>query len=152
MIVIIGVLAAFGVPKFLNSVEKSKAAEAFNYLSAIQSAQERYLAQNGVMPVRSPALDITLPPRSTSRWAASRRRPAHRLAWLVARARPEFEFELFVQRRLESGWVRHDQLDHHDLPGDLPGDDQLGRQWQRQWQWQWQRRQQRILIARWRGG
>jgi len=41
VIVIIGVLAAFGVPKFLNSVEKSKAAESFNYLSAIQSAQER---------------------------------------------------------------------------------------------------------------
>jgi prepilin-type N-terminal cleavage/methylation domain-containing protein len=30
VIVIIGVLAAFGVPKFLTSVEKSKAAEAFN--------------------------------------------------------------------------------------------------------------------------
>ena len=48
VIVIIGVLAAFGVPKFLNSVEKSKASEAFNYLSTVQSAQERYLAQNGV--------------------------------------------------------------------------------------------------------
>jgi prepilin-type N-terminal cleavage/methylation domain-containing protein len=47
VIVIIGVLAAFGVPKFLASVEKSKAAEAFNYWSAVQSAQERYLAQNG---------------------------------------------------------------------------------------------------------
>ncbi len=31
VIVIIGVLAAFGVPKFLNSVERSKAAEAFAY-------------------------------------------------------------------------------------------------------------------------
>ena len=47
VIVIIGVLAAFGVPRFLQSVEKSKASEAFNYLSAIQSAEERYLAQNG---------------------------------------------------------------------------------------------------------
>jgi prepilin-type N-terminal cleavage/methylation domain-containing protein len=47
VIVIIGVLAAFGVPKFLQSVEKSKAAEAFNYWSAVQSAQERYIAQNG---------------------------------------------------------------------------------------------------------
>src|SRR5208282_2679746 len=61
VIVIIGVLAAFGVPKFLNSVEKSKAAEAFNYLSAIQSAQERYLAQNGVYASAITALDITLP-------------------------------------------------------------------------------------------
>jgi prepilin-type N-terminal cleavage/methylation domain-containing protein len=61
VIVIIGVLAAFGVPKFLNSVEKSKAAEAFNYLSAIQSAQERYLAQNGVYASAITSLDITLP-------------------------------------------------------------------------------------------
>ncbi len=47
VIVIIGVLAAFGVPKFLASVEKSKATEAFNFWSAVQSAQERYIAQNG---------------------------------------------------------------------------------------------------------
>ena len=48
VIVIIGVLAAFGVPKFLASVEKSKATEAFNFWSAVQSAEERYIAQNGV--------------------------------------------------------------------------------------------------------
>ena len=48
VIVIIGVLAAFGVPQFLKSVERSKAAEAFNYLSAVRSAQERYLAMQGV--------------------------------------------------------------------------------------------------------
>ncbi len=48
VIVIIGVLAAFGVPKFLASVEKSKATEAFNFWSAVQAAQERYIAQNGV--------------------------------------------------------------------------------------------------------
>jgi type IV pilus assembly protein PilA len=48
VIVIIGVLAAFGVPQFLKSVERSKAAEAFNYLSAMRSAQERYLAKNGI--------------------------------------------------------------------------------------------------------
>jgi type IV pilus assembly protein PilA len=47
VIVIIGVLAAFGVPKFLASVEKSKATEAFNFWSAVQAAQERYIAQNG---------------------------------------------------------------------------------------------------------
>jgi len=47
VIVIIGVLAAFGVPQFLKSVERSKAAEAFNYLSAMRSSQERFLAKNG---------------------------------------------------------------------------------------------------------
>ena len=61
VIVIIGVLAAFGVPRFLQSVEKSKAAEAFNYLSAIQSAEERYLAQNGTYASAISALDIQLP-------------------------------------------------------------------------------------------
>jgi prepilin-type N-terminal cleavage/methylation domain-containing protein len=35
VIVIIGVLAAFGVPRFRESVERSKASEAYNYLSAV---------------------------------------------------------------------------------------------------------------------
>ncbi len=61
VIVIIGVLAAFGVPRFLQSVEKSKAAEAFNYGSTVQSAQERYLAQKGVYAGAAADLDITLP-------------------------------------------------------------------------------------------
>jgi prepilin-type N-terminal cleavage/methylation domain-containing protein len=61
VIVIIGVLAAFGVPKFLASVEKSKASEAFNYLSAVQAAQERYLAQNGIYATSVSSLDVTLP-------------------------------------------------------------------------------------------
>ncbi len=61
VIVIIGVLAAFGVPRFLQSVEKSKASEAFNYLSAIQGSEERYLAQNGVYASVISGLDINLP-------------------------------------------------------------------------------------------
>jgi prepilin-type N-terminal cleavage/methylation domain-containing protein len=61
VIVIIGVLAAFGVPKFLNSVEKSKATEAFNYLAAIQSAEERYLAQNGTYTSTITQLDVAFP-------------------------------------------------------------------------------------------
>ena len=62
VIVIIGVLAAFGVPKFLASVERSKAAEAVAYLSAIQSAQERYIAKQGVYATDPTALDIALAP------------------------------------------------------------------------------------------
>ena len=63
VIVIIGVLAAFGVPKFLQSVEKSKASEAFNYWSSVQAAQERYIAQNGVYwaTTNTDTLDIGLP-------------------------------------------------------------------------------------------
>src|SRR5437879_3674324 len=37
VIIIIGVLAAFAVPRFLDSVERSKAAEAFNYHSAVRA-------------------------------------------------------------------------------------------------------------------
>jgi type IV pilus assembly protein PilA len=61
VIVIIGVLAAFGVPRFLKSVEKSKAAEAFAYLSAVRSSQERYLAQNGTYATDITTLDIQYP-------------------------------------------------------------------------------------------
>jgi prepilin-type N-terminal cleavage/methylation domain-containing protein len=47
VVVIIGVLAAFAVPRFLSSVERSKAAESFNYLATIHSAMERYQARQG---------------------------------------------------------------------------------------------------------
>jgi prepilin-type N-terminal cleavage/methylation domain-containing protein len=59
VIVIIGVLAAFGVPRFLKSVERSKAAEAFQYLSAVRAAQERYLAKEGTYTSVLTNLDIT---------------------------------------------------------------------------------------------
>jgi prepilin-type N-terminal cleavage/methylation domain-containing protein len=62
VIVIIGVLAAFGVPKFLNSVERSKAAEAFAYLSAVRDAEERYQAKEGVYASDPSQLDIALQP------------------------------------------------------------------------------------------
>jgi len=58
VVVIIGVLAAFAVPRFLASVERSKAAEAFNYLSAVQSAQERYHARQGIYADAITDLDI----------------------------------------------------------------------------------------------
>ena len=61
VIVIIGVLAAFGVPKFLTSVERSKASEAFSYLSAVRDAQERYLAQQGVYSTNISNLDFAIP-------------------------------------------------------------------------------------------
>jgi len=60
VIVIIGVLAAFGVPRFLKSVERSKAAEAFGYLAAVRSAQERYNAQNRTYAANVSDLDIVI--------------------------------------------------------------------------------------------
>ena len=58
VIVIIGVLAAFGVPRFVKSVERSKAAEAFSYLSAVRDAQERYQAREGTYASDLASIDI----------------------------------------------------------------------------------------------
>ena len=60
VVVIIGVLAAFAVPRFMASVERSKAAEAFNYLASIQSAQERYHARQGTYASEVTDLDIKM--------------------------------------------------------------------------------------------
>ncbi len=61
VIVIIGVLAAFGVPRFRDSVERSKASEAFSYLSAVRSAQERYHGRAGTYADATTKLDVQLP-------------------------------------------------------------------------------------------
>lgn len=60
VIVIIGVLAAFGIPRFLQSVERSKASEAFAYLSAVRSAQERYNSLNGTYAGAVTDLDLQM--------------------------------------------------------------------------------------------
>ena len=61
VIVIIGVLAAFGVPRFREAVERSKAGEAFNYLSAVRSSQERFHGRNGIYSSAGSQLDINFP-------------------------------------------------------------------------------------------
>lgn len=62
VVVIIGVLAAFAVPRFLASVERSKSTEAFNYLAAVQGAQERYHSRQGTYANDLSVLDIKLSP------------------------------------------------------------------------------------------
>ena len=61
VVIIIGVLAAFGVPRFRDSVERSKASEAFNYLSSVRSAQERYHSLKGTYATAVTDLDVDLP-------------------------------------------------------------------------------------------
>ena len=61
VIVIIGVLASFGVPRFRDAVERSKAGEALNYLSAVRSAQERYHAREGTYADDVTNLDVSIP-------------------------------------------------------------------------------------------
>ena len=47
VVIIIGVLTAFGVPRLWKSVERSKAAEAFNYCAQVRAPKERYQAREG---------------------------------------------------------------------------------------------------------
>lgn len=61
VVVIIGVLAAFAVPQFLESVERSKASESFNYLSSVASAQARHQARNSIYANQMGDLDIKMP-------------------------------------------------------------------------------------------
>jgi prepilin-type N-terminal cleavage/methylation domain-containing protein len=58
VILIIGVLAAFGVPRFVKSVERSRSTEAFSYLAAVRAAQERYLAREGTYAWDLARLDV----------------------------------------------------------------------------------------------
>ena len=61
VIVIIGVLASFGVPRFRDAVERSKAGESLNYLSAVRAAQERYHAREGTYASDLSDLDVSIP-------------------------------------------------------------------------------------------
>jgi type IV pilus assembly protein PilA len=59
VVIIIGVLAAFGVPRLLQSVERSKASESFKYLASVRAAQERYQARQGTYAADLTTLDLT---------------------------------------------------------------------------------------------
>ena len=60
VVVIIGVLASFGIPRMLKSVERSKAAEAFGYLTAIRASQERHQARTGTYAAVLADLDVQM--------------------------------------------------------------------------------------------
>ena len=59
VVIIIGVLAAFGVPRLLQSVERSKASESFKYLASVRAAQERYQARQGTYANDLALLDMS---------------------------------------------------------------------------------------------
>lgn len=61
VVLIIGVLAAVGVPQYFKVVEKSKTVEAMSYMGALKSAQERCLAKYGQYCASTAEMDITLP-------------------------------------------------------------------------------------------
>ena len=61
VVVIIGVLAAFGVPRLFKAVERSKAAESLTYLQSVRMAQERNHARMGTYASVVTELDVTMP-------------------------------------------------------------------------------------------
>lgn len=60
VVVILGVLATFAVPRFMRSVERSKASEAYNYCENIVSSEAAYQARNGQFTATIANLDVTL--------------------------------------------------------------------------------------------
>jgi Tfp pilus assembly protein PilE len=67
LVVSVGLLAAFGVPRFVHSVERSRAAEGVEYLASVRASQERYQARYGTYAARVADLDIeSSPPRQFS--------------------------------------------------------------------------------------
>ena len=61
VIVIIGVLASFGVPRFRDAVERSKAGESMNYLSAVRGSMERHASREATYASELTELDISIP-------------------------------------------------------------------------------------------
>lgn len=59
IIVIIGVLASFAVPRFRDTIERSKASEAFMFLEEVKASQERYHAREGKYADSLKSLGIT---------------------------------------------------------------------------------------------
>jgi len=58
VVVIIGVIASFAVPRFLNSVERAKATEAFSMLDTVHSSMERYHARQATYASTIDDLDV----------------------------------------------------------------------------------------------
>jgi prepilin-type N-terminal cleavage/methylation domain-containing protein len=61
VVIIIGVLVAFGIPRMLKSVERSKAAAACEYLAAVRAAQEKYREVHGTYADNLANLSIDQP-------------------------------------------------------------------------------------------
>ena len=61
VILIIGVLATLAVPRYINFIERSRAAEAVQVLNAIKSAQLAYRLEHGTFAGTLPDLDVEVP-------------------------------------------------------------------------------------------
>jgi type IV pilus assembly protein PilA len=62
VVVILGVLAMVGIPKYYQVTERSKASEAFNYLQHVGKAQAMYEARHGIYAKDLGKLGLGVPP------------------------------------------------------------------------------------------
>ncbi len=61
VIIIVGVLASLAMPRFSNTIEKSRIAEAINILQTLRDAQEVYSLENAGYTADINDLDVTIP-------------------------------------------------------------------------------------------
>jgi len=66
VVIIIGILAAIGIPQFAASIEKAKGGEARAGLGHLQTGEKIYFAEHEMYTNSAPELDITL---SEKYWA-----------------------------------------------------------------------------------
>lgn len=59
VVMIIGILAAMAVPQYFKVVERARVSEAHSFVSAIRSAQERYMARYGAYTNNMSSMDIS---------------------------------------------------------------------------------------------
>lgn len=60
-VVVVGILAGLALPRFSDTIEKSRTAEAINILETLRNAQEVYNLENGVYTGTPGNLDVTIP-------------------------------------------------------------------------------------------
>ena len=60
-VIIVGVLASLAMPRFSDTIEKYRTAEAINILETLRNAQEVYKLENGVYTDTMDDLDVTIP-------------------------------------------------------------------------------------------
>ena len=60
-IIIVGVLASLAIPRFSDTIEKSRTAEAINILQTLREAQEVYRLENPGYTADPTDLDVTIP-------------------------------------------------------------------------------------------
>ena len=65
VLIIIGVLAGLGIPKYFRAVERSRAQEGVMVLSAIYQAQQRFQQRNSSYATLPGQLDVDIPGNTT---------------------------------------------------------------------------------------